>query len=95
MSDLARCHVRIEGRVQGVGFRYFAQDQASALGLRGWVTNMPHGDVEAVAEGPKAELEKWIAALRQGPPLSRVTHVHVQWDAPEESLPSGEGFRIH
>ena len=75
----------IQGRVQGVGFRFFAQDVAQELGLAGWVRNLPDGSVEAYAEGPRAALEGWIHRLRQGPPLSRVEALHPTWKAPEGS----------
>ena len=81
-------HLIIQGRVQGVGFRYFAQEEANALNLAGWVRNLPEGHVEAYAEGPRADLETWTQRLRQGPPLSRVDHVHVKW-RPAEGSTSG------
>ncbi len=60
------------GRVQGVGFRYFAHQTASALDLCGWVRNRPDGSVEAWAEGPPAVIEQFRAALSRGPRMSRV-----------------------
>ncbi len=73
-----RLHARVEGRVQGVGFRHFVWKQAQALGLTGWVRNRRDGSVEVVAEGPAAALDALVRALRQGPPASRVDAVHVQ-----------------
>ena len=63
---------RIIGRVQGVGFRYFAWESAKREGLTGWVCNMPDGSVEAVAEGDRDALERFEAALGRGPAGARV-----------------------
>ena len=65
----------VSGRVQGVGFRYFVQQKAGKIGVTGWVRNRPDGKVEAEAEGDAAQLDAFEAALREGPPLSRVDHV--------------------
>jgi len=72
----------IRGRVQGVGFRYFVEAQASALGLTGFARNLSNGTtVEVVAEGPMPALETLLAALRRGPPLARVEKVDISWAA--------------
>ncbi len=76
-----RAQVRITGRVQGVFFRGSAQDEALRLGLTGEVQNLPDGSVEAVAEGPKEQLDQFIAWCRRGPPSGRVDQVQVQWSA--------------
>jgi acylphosphatase len=73
----------VRGRVQGVGFRFFVEAQASALGLTGFVRNLSNGStVEVVAEGPMATLETLLAELRKGPPLAYVERVDVSWAAP-------------
>jgi acylphosphatase len=72
----------ITGRVQGVGYRAFAQEAAQEAGLVGWVRNLSNGDVEAHAEGNVAAIEQWTAKLRQGPPLSRVGRISVQTHPP-------------
>lgn len=77
MSTTARSKVIVSGRVQGVGYRYFVQEQATRLGLTGFVSNLPNGDVELEAEGRGDALDKLVAYLRQGPPLSRVDSVQV------------------
>ena len=79
----AAAHILIHGRVQGVGYRYFVEDQAQTLSLVGWVRNLPQGDVEAYAEGSRNDLEQWIEQLRKGPPLSRVEKLSVDWPPPE------------
>jgi acylphosphatase len=76
-------HVLVRGRVQGVGYRYFAQEEAQALALSGWVRNCPDGQVEGFAEGPRARLEQWVERLKKGPPLSRVEQVSVDWQSPQ------------
>ena len=81
----------ISGRVQGVGFRYTAMDEARRLGLTGWVRNTHDGAVELNAEGDKPQLQRLLTWCHNGPPGARVTRVEEEW------LPySGEfdGFRI-
>lgn len=67
----------VSGRVQGVGFRYFAQDAARREGLHGYVTNRDDGCVEVLAEGESESLERFERALRRGPSRSRVEQVMV------------------
>jgi acylphosphatase len=68
---------RVSGRVQGVGFRYFAQDAARRDGINGYVVNHDDGTVEAVAEGDSEALERFERAVRRGPSRSRVEQVTV------------------
>jgi acylphosphatase len=68
----------VSGRVQGVGYRYFALDAARRDGLHGYVKNLPDGRVEAEAEGEVEALERFERALRQGPSRARVEHVIVE-----------------
>ena len=74
---------RVSGRVQGVGFRYFALDAARREGLHGYVTNNDDGTVEAVAEGEAEAVERFERALRRGPSRSRVEQVMVEEMEPE------------
>ena len=67
----------VSGRVQGVGFRYFAQDAARREGLHGYVTNQDDGTVEVKAEGEVEALERFERKLRQGPSRSRVENVII------------------
>lgn len=62
----------VHGRVQGVGFRYFALREAQALGLSGFARNLPDGRVEVLAEGPEAALGVFESRLREGPAFSSV-----------------------
>ena len=77
-QDTHAVHVRITGRVQGVGYRAWTVDEARRRGLSGWVRNRADGDVEAVFSGPKADVDDMIAACRRGPSLARVSHVMVE-----------------
>jgi acylphosphatase len=76
---------RVEGIVQGVGFRYCAAQTARALGLRGYVRNLPDGCVEVVAEGEEARLERLRAWLEKGPPGAYVRHLQAHY-APARGL---------
>ena len=70
-------HVRISGRVQGVGYRAWTVDEARRRGLSGWVRNLANGDVEAVFSGPAADVDGMTAACRRGPYSARVDHVMI------------------
>jgi acylphosphatase len=69
--------LRIEGLVQGVGFRYFMQRKARMLGVTGWVRNRTDGTVEAVVQGSADSIAAIIAQAKQGPRSARVTSVKV------------------
>jgi acylphosphatase len=79
MAEMARLHVLIEGRVQGVFFRAATRDEARKWGLKGWVRNLPDGRVEATFEGEKRALEAMLAWCRQGPPYAYVHHLESDW----------------
>ena len=86
-----RLRAVVQGRVQGVGFRYFVIDRAQELQLVGVCRNVANGDVEVIAEGEQGALEALLVALKQGPRMAYVENVHAVW------LPAtGEfiGFRI-
>ncbi|HYD30928.1 MAG TPA: acylphosphatase [Azospirillaceae bacterium] len=68
---------RITGRVQGVWYRGWTIEQASRLGLSGWVRNRADGSVEAVFAGPAEAVDIMLAACREGPPAARVTEVEA------------------
>ncbi len=69
--------LRIEGLVQGVGFRYFMQRRARSLGVTGWVRNRTDGTVEAVVQGTADSIVAIIAQAKQGPRSARVTAVRI------------------
>lgn len=75
--DLVTKQLRIEGLVQGVGFRYFMQRRARSLGVTGWVRNRTDGTVEAVVQGTADTIAAIIAQAKQGPRSARVTSVKV------------------
>jgi acylphosphatase len=83
-------HFQIQGRVQGVGFRWFVHREASELELRGWVRNTEDGDVEVVAAGEPADLDELRASLKRGPRGSRVDRIieHVLDEREAETLGS-------
>ncbi len=76
-------HFLVQGRVQGVGFRYFVCGEARRLGLAGFVRNLPDGSVEALARGTAEALELLEGRIRLGPPGSRVDSVRVRSHAGE------------
>ncbi|HVC46110.1 MAG TPA: acylphosphatase [Terracidiphilus sp.] len=86
-------HFQIQGRVQGVGFRWFVHREARELELRGWVRNTEDGDVEVTASGTVEDLAELRASLKRGPRGSRVDRVieHALEDHEGEAL---EVFRI-
>jgi acylphosphatase len=75
MAELEARRWLIVGRVQGVGYRHFARQAASALGVRGWIRNLPEGAVEVQAAASSATLEHFKAELRRGPRGARVEDV--------------------
>ncbi len=79
MGEYSRAHLIIEGTVQGVFYRAFTRDVAVTLGLKGWVRNLPDGNVEAVLEGEKGDIENAITMCYQGPSASRVSTINVLW----------------
>lgn len=89
--DIATFRAVVEGRVQGVGFRYFVQQKAQKLSLQGQVCNLPDGSVEVQARGERANLEALAAVLKRGPVLSRVKSVKMDWDI---ALEPTDGFKI-
>lgn len=77
MTASRTVHVRIEGRVQGVGYRAWTEQVASELGLSGWVRNRRDGAVEAVFQGDPARVSDMLARCETGPPDARVSRVTV------------------
>ena len=86
MSAAARRAV-LAGRVQGVGFRAFAQRAAREAGVRGWVRNLSDGGVETAVEGDPAAVARYLERLREGPLGGKVTEMTV------EDLPP-QGFQV-
>ena len=90
-SGRARLHLIISGRVQGVGFRFSAYDEAKDLALAGWVRNLASGEVEIVAEGKQENLQMLAAWAHLGPPSAHVTQVREEW---QEFIGEFGEFRI-
>jgi len=84
----ARLEAVVHGRVQGVGYRYFVQRRATALGLVGWVANERDGSVRCVVEGPVPALRQLIIDLSDGPLGARVEAVDTTWAAPSDAFAS-------
>ena len=91
MESICRARLIASGRVQGVGFRYWARSRAAPLGVSGWVRNTLDGDVEAVFEGPRERVELLLRWCREGLSVAYVDEVKIEWQEPK-----GEhGFAIY
>jgi acylphosphatase len=90
-DDRRRVHLWISGRVQGVFYRATARDQARALGLAGWVRNLPDGRVEVRVEGTPRAIESFVDHCRRGPAGAEVTDVEVVDEPPAGDL---RGFTV-
>lgn len=84
-------HLKISGRVQGVGFRHFTRKNAGELGLSGWVRNMADGNVEALLAGENQSVKQMIERLENGPVTANVTNIEITETADE---PSDGPFRV-
>ena len=91
MNQEKALRIRLTGRVQGVGFRWFVRRAAQDLDLTGQVRNLPDGRVEIEAAGAPDRLDALRERLRQGPPGARVTHLEEEELSP---VPAWEGFVI-
>ena len=81
----------VDGRVQGIGFRYFVKRKADKLGLSGWVRNLADARVEAVIRGEEERVAELIKKIKQGPPLAEVKDLTVEdW----QGEAGGQGFEI-
>ncbi len=89
-SDRRAVRLRIEGHVQGVGFRAWVAATAGGLGLDGWVANRRDGGVEAVIAGPAAAVEDMIQKCHRGPPSASVAMLRVF----EEAATVDAGFSV-
>ncbi len=81
MSEAAKeqLHALINGRVQGVGFRYFVKQSISATAVTGWVRNLFDGRVEVLAEGSKSDLKNLLVKLHAGPSVGYVDGLDEHW----------------
>lgn len=89
-----RMRAVVSGYVQGVGYRWFARQQALTLGLTGYVRNLANGHVEVVAAGPRASLDRFVAALQRGPEGADVDDVALTWESGGANEGDYVGFTI-
>jgi acylphosphatase len=89
--DVQTRKFRVRGRVQGVGFRWFVEREAKALGISGWVRNNADGTVEVLATGTGGQLSALRSRLQQGPRAARVDNVEESDARPVAGLNT---FRI-
>ncbi|MDO9546832.1 MAG: acylphosphatase [Pelolinea sp.] len=87
-----RLQIIVEGRVQGIGFRYFIYELGLFFKLTGWVKNKINGNVEILAEGPRDSLEALLGEAKKGPRMAQIVNVIVEWRKPNNDLPP---FTIH
>jgi acylphosphatase len=93
MNEKFRLNAVVHGRVQGVSFRAWTLDQASHLGISGFVRNLTTGqDVEVEAEGDRKQLEKLLSLLKSGPPGAEVEKIATTWSTYKGNY---TGFKIH
>lgn len=82
-NETVRSHVWVKGRVQAVGFRAHVEYHARQIGgLTGWVRNIGYDTVEAIAEGARENVERFIEMIKEGPRGSRVDESKVEWENP-------------
>jgi len=74
-----RAHVIISGSVQGVSFRFYTIEKANFLGIKGWVRNLPTGEVEAVFEGEEDKVKEMVEWCKRGSSFARVKDVKVEF----------------
>ena len=84
--SVKRVRAVVSGRVQGVGYRYFATHAAQQRGIVGAVRNLDDGSVEVIAEGDEDAVQGFLADLRRGPTIASVTALAAEW-----LEPSGDG----
>lgn len=88
---IERRHIVLRGEIQGVGFRYFAQREATALGVAGWIRNRLDESVEIEAQAESGALNRFEVAMRRGPGLACVSSAEI---SPMKPVPDAAGFQI-
>lgn len=81
-----RAHLIINGRVQGVFYRQGMKEMANIFGVKGWVRNLPSGEVEAEIEGDNSAVDNLLEWCRQGPPAAAVDYIKIDWEEPKGNL---------
>ncbi len=87
---MKRLKINVYGIVQGVGFRFFAQNNARKLGISGFVKNMPDGSVYIEGEGEESNLQEFVSKCSKGPSAALVENINTE----EAELENSEGFSI-
>lgn len=77
-----RLNIKIYGRVQGVNFRWRAEEKAKEFGIVGWIRNTGDGGVECVVEGAKEDLDKFLEWCQSGPRFARISDIQIGWEEP-------------
>jgi acylphosphatase len=86
-----RVRLFLQGRVQGVSFRYYTMQEARSLGLTGWVRNLWDGRVEVLLDGDEDAVKQMVEWCKRGPPSADVEDVEITW---EESTTEFNNFRV-
>jgi acylphosphatase len=89
-DDRVHAHVYVSGRVQGVAYRANTRETVRDYDVEGWVRNLDDGRVEAVFEGPRADVEEMVEWCETGSPAARVDDVEVEYSEPK----GASGFRV-
>ena len=82
MEETVRYFAKASGRVQGVGFRMYVRENASKLGIRGWVMNMSDGTVDMEVQGPSDKVDKLFEIIQEGNYFIKVTELHMEKQNP-------------
>ena len=78
-EEKVRAHIRVYGRVQGIGFRYFTVFNAKALDVKGFIKNLRDGSVEGVFEGEKTNVKNLIERIKRHP-FARIDKIDINWE---------------
>jgi acylphosphatase len=79
-DEMVRVHVWVQGLVQNVGFRAHVEYNARQLGVAGWVRNVGYDTVEAVVEGEREKVDRFVETMKAGPRASRVNDSRIEWE---------------
>ncbi len=79
MSELACARVLLDGRVQGVGFRYFVTSKAADYEVVGYVRNLDTGGVEIEVEGKREVISQFLLEIKRGPSHGEIANFQVEW----------------
>ena len=88
-DELTHLRLRIEGKVQGIGYRDYVVGEAARLGVDGWIRNRGDGTVEALVSGPNAMVELLVGLCMKGSPGATVRDVELH----KAEAPAEKGFR--